>query len=174
MRIQIIESSHGDLHILSLKDLTRNALKQLNSLNQATEDSTITPSKNQGSSSNPVIISETRDIEEKERKTAVSISQQYLNKKDCFSGKLGEDIHQFFRDYETTASDFQTYRSTEVQICPLHVWWRSKKPFWVLGVTCFQLIQGNKANDGETLRHENKTDQGKTISAEPYSYGNYE
>lgn len=121
MRIQIIESSHGDLHILSLKDLTRNALKQLNSLNQATEDSTITPSKNQGSSSNPVIISETRDIEEKERKTAVSISQQYLNKKDCFSGKLGEDIHQFFRDYETTASDFQTYRSTEVQICPLHV-----------------------------------------------------
>ena len=53
------------------------------------------------------IIKDNEDKEDKERKVAMSISQTYKNKSDRFTGKLGEDIHQFFRDYNTTCNDYK-------------------------------------------------------------------
>lgn len=66
----------------------------------------------------PVIVTQSSNHEDKDRKTAYSMAQHFKNKSDRFSGKLGEDVHEHFRNYELASNDYKL--SPEQKLAYLH------------------------------------------------------
>ena len=55
------------------------------------------------------------NIEEKERKLAHNISQRFKNVDDRFQGKSGEDIEEYFKNYETAIIDYKIDDTLKLQ-----------------------------------------------------------